>query len=247
MKTKLFIMKIIFVFLFCSVLTNMASAEKKLSIGMMHFPPFSDLTDINNPKGEFVDKMLKTLDEAGIPHTGVNGYPPKRHYTFLGNGRTDFSVASKGVPYYDKSVIYSKTIVLDVQCYVMSLPDQPLPPKNFKEWTGKVILVTGYGYGKLRKNLEEIEKEGHLKLIDAPQHKNLFLMLKAKRGKYALNYKGPTEKFLKIVNIPNIQKRTLFSVKVHFVLNKNIPNAQNLMNRIEKAYLKLDSQGVFKK
>ncbi|MBU3916647.1 hypothetical protein KKA14_14030 [bacterium] len=246
MKARLIVLQTVFVFLFCSAFSSSVFAEIELNIGLMHFPPFSDISDLENPKGVFIDMMLTSLDKAGIPHSKVKGYPPKRHYTFLGDGTTSFSIASKGVPYYDKSVIFSEKPVMAVKCLVMSLPDQPLPPANPKEWTGKFIVITGYSYGTLRESLEQLEKAGRLSLLDAPAHENLFKMLQAKRGQYALDYEGPTDKALKVVSIPGIQKRPLFSIDVFFTLHKDIPNAKDLMARIEKAYQELDAQGKFK-
>ncbi|MBU2513878.1 transporter substrate-binding domain-containing protein [bacterium] len=247
MRFRFFVLKVVAIFLLCSVFSSFIIAEEKvdLTIGIMNFPPFSNVNEKDDPTGVFIDMMELSLTKAGITHSKIKGYPPKRHYSYLGSGETQFSIGSKNVPYYHESVIYSKMPAHTVECYVMSLPDQPLPPQDPKEWKGKVILMTGYDYGRLRNGLEKLETAGQLQLINAPAHINLMKMLKAKRGDYALDYAGPTEKALEVVDIPNIQKRTVFAVDLFFMLNKNIPNASGLMDRIEKAFLDLKAEGKF--
>ncbi len=248
MRIKFYVLKTALIFLFCSAFSSFLMAQENINlrIGMMNFPPFSDISDTNNPKGVFIDMMVMSLDKAGISYSELKGYPPKRHYSYLGSGKTQFSIGTKNVPYFHNSVVYSKTPTMTVECYALALPGNPLPPKDPKQWKGDVILMSGYDYGRLRSGLEKLQTAGQLKLVNAPAHLNLIKMLKAKRGDFALDYAGPVEKALEVVNIPNIQMSTVFAVDVFFLLNKDIPNAKGLMEKIEKAFLELKAEGKFK-
>jgi hypothetical protein len=231
----------------CIIGSTIVHAEDKidLRVGVMHFPPFSDATNPQKPTGLFIKMIEESLKRASVSYSAPEGFPSKRHYTYLGQGVTQFTIGSKYVPVYHGKVIYSKKPIYTLQGYAMSLPGKPLPSSNPQDWRGNIILIAGYGYGTLKKKLENMQDAGLLKLTNAPAHLNLLRMLKAKRGDFAIDYSGPVERALKKVEIPNLQKKIIFDIDLYLVLNKKIPDGENLMDRIEKAFFALKAEGRF--
>ena len=68
-----------------------------LRVGLMHFPPFSDVSDPAHPKGLFYDMIALSLEKAEVNVASATGFPARRHYAFLGSGETQFSIGAKYV------------------------------------------------------------------------------------------------------------------------------------------------------
>ncbi|MCW8975188.1 MAG: hypothetical protein OQL10_05675, partial [Sedimenticola sp.] len=76
-------------------------------------------------------------------------------------------------------------------------------------------------------------KDNHIEIFNAPNHQSAFAMLEHKRAEYVLDYTGPSIEVLTEKPITGIQDHVLSQLNVYLILNKNYPNAQEVMDKLE--------------
>lgn len=224
-----------------ALLTSGAFAGQKYEIGHLDFPPYYLMEKGKPAGGHFHDLLLETAGTAGLD-VYTKAYPTKRLYSNIVKGKTNIFLGVKGASAYHSDVIYSKTRITTVEVRAFFIGDKTKINAP-KEIVGKnLILIRGYSYGGFLAKMKGMAKKKMLKLNFADGHKNAFKMLKKGRGDYVLDYKRPAMNALKEMKpIKGISYSVAAQVPGYFIVSKKTPKAQELMDKLDAAYLKKHS------
>lgn len=236
---------VMWIFCFCFMLSSTVKAEQpsKYIVGILDFPPFYVVTSESNVSGSLTEIVKKTLDKAGINYT-ITGLPPKRLYKNLAEGYVHIWMGIKGVPDYDEHVLYSKTQTMTIDICVYTLEDKS-PIRSLEDLKGKKLLtLRGYGYGGISKFLDDPINKVTVDATDG--HELAFKKLLKGRSEYLLEYKQPAEVTIAKEKITGLKRYDLKSIPLQFMVSKKAPDAENLLKKIDTAYLKLRVSGALK-
>lgn len=218
---------------------NLFAAEK-IQIGVLNFAPFYVVEDGKEPSGTILDNIKLAMKRANLEYE-ITGYPPKRLYSNLAEGKSHVFLGIKGVPVYDDKVIYSKNKITDIDLRIYARSDTALL-KSKEEFKGKKILtIRGYAYGGLIKYLND--PANNIETDPTADHVLAIRKLKAKRANYLLDYRRPTEKALNKIDLPGIQNHPIMLLDIYIIVSKQTPNAQDVLEKLEKAFSDLKAEG----
>lgn len=241
MSKTIFIFTLIFCFMFSS--TTIAEQPSKYIVGILDFPPFYVVKSESDVSGSMTEIVKKTLNKAGINYT-ITGLPPKRLYKSLAEGYVHIWMGIKGVPDYDEQVLYSKIQTQTIDICVYTLTDKP-PVNSLQDLKGKKILtIRGYGYGGIIKFIEDPMNNVVVDATDG--HELAFKKLLKNRSDYLLEYRQPAEVTITKEKITGLKRYDLKSIPIQFIVSKKAPDAENLLKKIDTAYLKLRVSGALK-
>jgi polar amino acid transport system substrate-binding protein len=228
---------LVFSFLFFSSSTSFALLIK---VGSTDFPPFYVINSDNSASGIYVDIMERTLQHAKLDYR-IDSFPTKRLYRNLGLGETDIFLGIKGSPEYDDNVLYSKMAISQIQMRVYAIGNTPLPLIKEDFNNHRIITMRGFGYRGLVKYFDN--PNNNIAITSTSEHRSSFLMLKNKRADYVINYKHPSETALEDLEIKGLKYTSFYDAKVYFIVSKETPNAAEVLNKLELAYLELIELG----
>jgi polar amino acid transport system substrate-binding protein len=214
--------------------------SQEIKAGSTSFPPFYVVNPDGSASGIYLDIMETTLKYADLDYR-LDIYPTKRLYRNLGIGETDLFLGIKGSPEYDDNVLYSHSAISQVQMRIYAIGNTPLPSTKEDINGHKIITMRGYGYGGLVSYFSDAEN--NIEVTSTSKHRSSFLMLKNNRADYVINYKHPSETALTNLRISGLKYTNFYDAKVYFILSKETPNAQKIMNKLEQAYLDLVANG----
>lgn len=226
--------------IFTSSVQAVENNELIIKAGSTSFPPFYVVNGDQSASGIYLDIMEKTLQHAGIKYR-LDIYPTKRLYRNLGNGETELFLGIKGSPEYDKDVLYSSTAISQIQMRIYAIGDTPLPKTKEDINNHKIITMRGYGYGGLASYFAD--PKNNIEMTSTSKHRSSFLMLKDKRADYVINYKHPSESALANLEISDLKYTNFYDAKVYFIISKALPNANEVLRKLEIAYLDLVTRG----
>ncbi len=232
-----------FSFFFISIaiiILSSISQASEIKAGTTSFPPFYVVNDDQTASGIFLNIMERTLIHAGLSYR-LDIYPTKRLYRNLGMGETELFLGIKGSPDYDENVLYSETSISKIQMRIYAIGDTPLPETKEDLNGHKIITMRGYGYGGLVNYFQDPKNNIEVSLTS--EHRSSFLMLKNNRAAYVINYKHPSESALADLTIKNLKYTNFYDAEVYFIVSKSIPNAAEVLHKLETAYLELVKLG----
>jgi polar amino acid transport system substrate-binding protein len=212
----------------------------EVQAGTTSFPPFYVVNKDQSPSGIYLDIMEATLQHAEINYR-IDIYPAKRLYRNLGNGKTDLFLGIKGSPEYNENVLYSEMAISQIKMRVYAIGNTPLPLVKEDINGYKIITMRGYGYGGLVSYFSD--PVNNIEVTSTSKHRSSFLMLKDHRADYVINYKHPSETTLANLEIPGLKYTNLYDAKVYFIVSKALPYAEEVMKKLETAYLELVALG----
>jgi polar amino acid transport system substrate-binding protein len=225
---------------FAPVLQAADNKPLKVKVGTTSFPPFYVVNPDQTASGIYLDIIEKTLQHAGLDYQ-LDIYPTKRLYRNLGNGETELFLGIKGSPEYDKNVLYSSTAISQIQMRIYAVGDTPLPKTKEDINNHKIITMRGFGYGGLVSYFSN--PTNNIEVTSTSKHRSSFLMLKDKRADYVINYKKPSETALASLEIPSLKYTNFYDAKVYFIVSKAVPDAKEVLMKLEQAYLELIKLG----
>lgn len=217
---------------------NVNSLEIKA--GIISFPPFYVVNPDQTLSGIYLNILKKTLKHAGLKYR-IDVYPPKRLYRNLSKGITELVLGIKGSPEYDNNVLYSTTEISQIQMRVYATGNTKLPIIMKDINNHKIVTMRGYSYGGLVSYFED--PKNNIEVTLTSEHRSSFLMLKDHRTDYVINYKHPSETALENIEIKDLKYTNFYDVKVYFIVSKALPNAEEILRKLEQAYLELVELG----
>ncbi len=175
--------------------------------------------------------LAKTIAaEAGIPMRVVRT-PVTRMFRNLDNGTANFC-------------LMVKTPKIDACCISSQLPAHRIPLGVFRRpGTAKInslealnnkklIVLHGYRYSDFGAYLDD--KRNNIQKVMAPSHRSAFSLLAANRADYLLDYDGPAvRREGKGLNV-EVEFDALKELDLHIVLNRDYPNAREIMKKFEE-------------
>lgn len=238
----LFARKILFGLFILLVLSStvQTSSSKSLEVGILDFPPcyFAQVPD--KVGGVLLGLLTKVLQRARIGYY-VKAYPPKKLYKNLALGKTNIWLGSRGVPAYEKKVLYSRFSIGQVELRFYAIGQKPFPKVEKDLFGKKIITMRGYAYCGFVKFLENPQAE--IRIIPAGSRREAFLMLEKGKADYLLEYKRPAEAYLKGHRIQNLRYRVFTQIDLYFVISKKTPGAERVLLCMEEAYRQLKEEG----
>ncbi|MBF0228407.1 MAG: transporter substrate-binding domain-containing protein [Desulfamplus sp.] len=239
------IYKVVFMLVIClslpvTAISGQKSDAQEFEVGVFNFPPFAVIEEGKEPSGILIDYIKPILKKCNLTYS-IKGYPPKRLYKYLADGETEIALGVKGVPELEGNVLYSNEKITDIDLRVYSRAETP-PIKTKEDMHGKrIITIRGYSYGGFIKYIENPATKIVADVTNG--HELAFKKLQAQRADYVLNYSLPSEKALKSINIPGIQSYSISSLELFFIVSKKSPDAENLLKKLEQAFIELKKEG----
>lgn len=212
----------------------------EIKAGIINFPPFFIARPDQTFSGIYLDIMEKTLQHANIKYH-IDAYPTKRLYHNLKNGNTELFLGIKGSPEYDDHVLYSEAEISQIQMRIYAIGNIPLPSRKEDINNHRIITLRGYSYGGLISYFTD--PKNNINVTSTSSHRSSFLMLKDRRADYVINYKHPSNAALKNLDIPGLKYSSFYNAKIYFIVSKKLPNAKEILNKLEQAYLELVALG----
>ncbi|MFZ5570827.1 MAG: substrate-binding periplasmic protein [Thermodesulfobacteriota bacterium] len=217
-----------------------ALAAEEIKIGVLNFAPFYLVEEGKEPSGMMLDFLKAAMDKAGLAYS-VKGYPPKRLYQNLAEGKSHVFLGIKGVPELEGKVIYSRSKITEIDMRVYTRPDTPVL-KTKEEMKGKkIIVIRGYSYGGFIKFLQDPANK--IEMDESDDHDTAFKKLMAKRADYVLDYSKPSEKAIASLNLTGIQNHSINLIDIVLIVSNQTPNAQEVADKLEKAFDELKKEG----
>jgi polar amino acid transport system substrate-binding protein len=225
------------------MLLSTSLQSEEIKAGIMIFPPYFSQNENKEPDGIYLKVMEKTLRNANLEYR-IDIYPAKRLYLNLGNGKTHLYLGIKGVPEYDDKVLYSTTKVAEIKMRIYANADTPLPVLKKDINHHRIGIIRGYSYGGLINYFRD--SKNNIDIASTAEHLSSFKMLKNRRVDYVINYQYPSETVLENLEIPGIKYTDFYSINVYFIVSKFIPDADKILDKVEKSYLELLERGEIK-
>lgn len=241
-RTCMFSLRMFGFMLFLVLVSRSAwvSAET-YNVGVLDFPPFYIVKSETEVEGTMADLLRKIMDKAGMKYV-MKGYPPKRLYKELAEGSTQIWMGVKGVPEYEGQVIYGDSEINEIEIRLYTLEGKPLL-NTLPETKGqKIITIRGYSYGGMINYLTN--PENAISLDPSDSHELAFKKLIKGRGDYVLDYKRPAEEAIKANAMTGLAHSVLKNIKIHLVVSKKTPDAENVLKKMEDAFKALKKEGA---
>jgi len=222
------------------ILLATTSSAQEIKVDVFNFQPFYIAEEGQEPSGIFVDYLKVALERCNLSYV-IKGYPPKRVYNNLAEGKSDIFLGVKGVPELEGNVLYSDQKITEIDLRIYARQDTPILKTKEELKGNKIITIRGYSYGGFIKYLED--PANSIKIDASNSHELAFKMLQGKRADYLLDYSAPAETTLKSVKIPGIQNHSISRLDVVVIVSKQAPDAESLLNRLEQAFVDLKKEG----
>ncbi len=177
-----------------------------------------------------VDLVENLLKQAGIRYT-LAGYPLNRIKANIASGKTGIFVGPRGI----SDVLYSPERILLNSINLYSLKGRALP-KTIEELKGRsLIVLSGYSYDGLAARVTDPASK--IRVTDAYTHEAAFKMLLVGRAEFVLDYQRPAEFALNNLHGQDaVDYHELARAEFFLILNKRVPNAEQVMQRLMAAY-----------
>ncbi len=159
-----------------------------------------------------------------------------------------FLAVSLPIPYNKKMAnLYINTVRSKIEnlyisggyaCYRESRPKYPLIPLNGRH----VIVLLGYSYGDWFDYITD--PQNNITHESAIKHDQALRMLLSHRVDYLLDYQLPINLALANMETPKLYYHDVFSIEGHIVVSKKLPNAKQILRRLEDSYKSLQLNPV---
>jgi polar amino acid transport system substrate-binding protein len=212
-----------------------------LRLGYIEFPPFTYTDEAGKPAGILIDLAKKTYPAAGYEFTAVS-LPVRRLASYIASGDLDIWMGLKTIPEFEGKAYVGKSVIAELVLRAYTRGKKP-PIYTQNDLAGKsIIVMRGYSYGGWITYIEDsANKINHIK---ANKHDAAFNMLLAGRADYLLDYREPSDAALKKIKIPDLTFNQISALPCYFVFSKKLPDGQEIVDRLDKAYEKLKRQGA---
>lgn len=224
-----------FLFLMVCQLPIKSAVAEDLHWGYMHFPPFTYADKHHIVHGSLA-KIVKNVTSRAKVSVSSTQYPNRRAYKMIEDGIINFAVMIKSHTVNSESHIMSR---FPVSKYMLNAywigNKKPIKQLDMLQ-DSSVVLIAGYRYGNGR---EYIENKRHKITItsNVENHNRAFESLSRGRADYMLGYAGPAEIALGSQIIDGLKNSLVEEFEVFFVITKESKNAENIMRRLEEAYI----------
>lgn len=210
-----------------------------LTVGFVDFPPLTFLDTNQQPDGLLIQRLSLALEKVNISFKGVI-QPNRRIVQKLHEGEIDLVMMTKSVITDPEAFVFSQQPIHLIELRAYWLGEKPRI-SNLEDLFGhKVILISAFTYGGVRKFIDENPRLIKVGAI-VESHQRGFDALIKSRGDYLLDYKQPAELLLKTQPIAGLNHSAIQRYEIFYILNRRIKNAEQVMQKIERAHYDLFS------
>lgn len=203
-----------------------------LQWGFVHFPPLIYRDTDGTYKGDLEVLMSEVSHFSGIPYIPMQ-FPNIRAIFNLNQQKVNFAIGVKTLVSEENNFFISAFPIAKMQLRVLWRKDSS-PIKAIDDLAGKkLVLLNGYTYGGLRTKFEQLSGS----FMDVEHHNRAIAAIKFNRADYALVYKTASEYSIAVVGQAEFEHTTLGEVELYFILDRNVPQAEQIMKKLETGYL----------
>ncbi len=206
---------------------SLANEKKPLVWGYINFEPFHYSVN-NKMTGTVVSKMDKIFDSAGLTYTSYQ-LPNKRAQLFTQEGKVDFSLVIESFLLEPEKFLKSTAPVFEIVLGAVCL-SKVQAIENINDLARvRLVLISSYSYGNLLPDRDSLDVS-----IYSDAHEGAVKALVHRRGDCALGYQSPFQ--IEQNKYPDIRFKfyPLTVFPVHLFLNKQVPDATAIMDKINK-------------
>tara|TARA_R110000737_G_scaffold61057_2_gene88007 strand:- start:8663 stop:9418 length:756 start_codon:yes stop_codon:yes gene_type:complete len=204
-----------------------------LQWGFVHFPPLIYLDEEKKPKGDLAELMAAISLDSGIPYKAML-FPNIRAIFNLNQQQINFAIAAKSLVNNENNFLISRFPVAEIQLRTLWRTGTK-PVHSIEDLMAKrLILLRGYTYGGIRAKVEQISENN----FEVENHERALTALKFKRGDYAIVYKSASEYSMSMAAKTDFEYSIIGTVELFFILNAKVPYAEQIMQRLEAAFLR---------
>ncbi|NOR51095.1 MAG: hypothetical protein GQ470_00605, partial [Gammaproteobacteria bacterium] len=139
------------------------ASEVDIKIGVLHFPPFYVISEKDGVSGIYTEILEKVLSKAGYSYS-IDGFPPKRFYSQLGDNTTNLFIGVKGSKLIEGKVEFGDLKFEGIQLRAYSTNKNKVISKKEELVGKKLIVIRAFGYGGLVAYLKK--PENNIQLIE---------------------------------------------------------------------------------
>lgn len=221
--------------LLCSVALASEEPGRTLKIGYFDFPPYQYQDARGEPAGSVVELTRQVAAEAGY-NVDFDLIPIGRIYFYLRNGRIDAWIGVTDAPELTGAVTETDATPLVLELASWFLEGTPAF-RSVKDFRGRtVIRLAGYTYGGL---LGELEKDGQVRVYEAPTHEAGLQMLAKGRGDYLLHYREPIEEILGHSPVEGLTSVSVSRHEMAWHFSLQAPEPVEVRTAFDSAYSRL--------
>ncbi|NJL59713.1 MAG: transporter substrate-binding domain-containing protein [Desulfobacteraceae bacterium] len=216
------------------------SSAETIRMAYIEAPPYYSSNKDGKAEGLVIDIMNKVMKKAGYDWEAAS-YPVKRMTSMLTSGEIHLWVGLSTLPEFQGTAIIGGTEIGKVILNAYHIGDKP-PIMKKEDLAGKsLIILGGYSYGGWLSYIKDPVNK--IAYHEPNSHESAFSMLSLGRAEYLLDYDTPAKRVLGAMNIPNLKVNEVSSFTLKFVVSRKSPDAQNMLNRLEKTYQELLQEG----
>ncbi len=213
-----------------------SSSAGTIRMAYIEAPPYYSTGKDGKAEGLVIDILNNVMKKAGYDWEAVS-YPVKRMTSMLISGEIHLWVGLSTLPEFQGAALIGSTEIGKVILNAYHIGDKP-PIIKKEDLAGKsLIILSGYSYGGWLSYIKDPANK--ITYYEPNSHESAFSMLSLGRADYLLDYDTPAKRILKTMNIPNLKVNEISSFTLKFVVSQKAPDAQNMLNRLEKAYQEL--------
>ncbi len=219
------------------ILTNMPLSfpahDDAIKLAYIESPPYYFTNKEGKPEGIVIDITDKVMQRAGYKWS-ASSFSVHRIVNLLSSGQADLWVGLSTLSQFKDITLIGNSEIGKVTLNAYYIGDKP-PVTKKEDLCGKsVIIMKEYSYGGWVNFIKDPVNK--IRYIELYIRDPAFDILKSRRADYLLDYEIPAKRKLEKINIPNLNHNIISTFALKFVVSKKTPNAQEVLNQLEKAY-----------
>lgn len=191
------------------------------------FPPYIYARN-GKIAGSIASLAHEIMIEAGLEYEFIS-MPVARIYKDIGLGRVHFWIGTPGAAELVGTTLVGTSVIGTSRLNVYGLGGN-VPPKFEHLRDTAVITLKGYAYGG---RLEELAARPGIQILATHNHASAFLMLRAGRAPYLLDYHTPSEQTMLELGMSGIQETNVYERPNHLIVSKKSPHPELLLELLE--------------
>ncbi len=160
-------------------------------------------------------------------------------YLNLINGEIDLYLGPLRPAYegFDEKVLVSEFPPVQIELRSYFLGDKPAITTKEDLSGKKVSIIRGFTYGGLINYI--LEPQNQVRYQEIKSFDQAVRLLQNQRVDYHLDYRQTGDEFVAQNRLPNLRQSTLFRVDLYFMVSRQHPQAELLLQRLQTGFLEI--------
>jgi len=191
------------------------------------FPPYIYARD-GKISGSIASLAHEMMIEAGLKYEFIS-MPVARIYKDLALGRVHFWIGTPGAAEMVGTTLAGTSVLGTSRLNIYGLGNS-LPPKFEELRDTAIITLKGYAYGGRR---AELAARPGIQMLATHNHASAFLMLRAGRAPYLLDYHTPSKQTMLELGMSGLGVTNVYERPNHLIVSKKSPQPELLLELLE--------------